>query len=91
MTKFSEQPGFIPPWQDISTLCANICLSEATVDVWVKSGLLPPPRHRGGKRMWKWTEVESYLENGGSEVRMSAVSDVEQMRENTRRVISSKN
>lgn len=51
-----------PPWQDISTLCANICACENTVSAWVKEGLLPPPRLIKGKRLWKWSLVESYLE-----------------------------
>jgi predicted DNA-binding transcriptional regulator AlpA len=80
-----------PPWQDISTLCGHTCLSEATVDKWVKLGLLPPPRQRGGKRMWKWSEVNAYLENGGNDVPVSQGSDVEQVREATRRAVSTKN
>lgn len=51
-----------PPWQDISTLCANICACENTVSAWVKEGLLPPPRLIKGKRLWKWSLVEAYLE-----------------------------
>lgn len=53
-----------PPWQDKTTLCANICASERTVDAWVMEGILPPPRKRGGKLMWKWSEVDDYLTNG---------------------------
>jgi hypothetical protein len=37
----------IPPYQDIATLTENLCISERTVDVWVKQGLLPPPVTRG--------------------------------------------
>lgn len=52
----------IPPYQDISHLSANLCLSARTVEMWVKQGLLPPPKNKGGKRLWKWTEVEQYLD-----------------------------
>jgi predicted site-specific integrase-resolvase len=45
--------SFIPPWQDLQTLCANICVSATTVENWVAQGILPPPRKRGGKLMWK--------------------------------------
>ncbi len=58
----------VPPYQDISHLTQNLCISEPTVNAWVKQGILPPPRNKGGKRLWKWTEVERYLdgqEGGG--------------------------
>lgn len=50
-----------PPWMDSPTLAAHICVSAATVDNWVRQGILPPPRKRGGKLMWKWAEVDRYL------------------------------
>jgi hypothetical protein len=53
-----------PPWQDASTLCAHLCISEGTLDNWVRTGELPPPRQKGGKRMWKWAEVEQYMDGG---------------------------
>lgn len=53
-----------PPWQDMSTLCKHICVSPNTVDNWVAQGILPPPRKRGGKLMWKWSEVDAKLEGG---------------------------
>ena len=53
---------FVPPYQDIAHLTENLCISESTVDSWVKQGILPPPRNKGGKRLWKWTEVEQYLD-----------------------------
>ena len=52
-----------PPWQDAPTLCANICIGPRTLDTWVAQGLLPPPRRIGGKRLWKWQDVERYLES----------------------------
>jgi predicted DNA-binding transcriptional regulator AlpA len=57
---------FIPPWQDMPTLCAHICATPNTVDSWVKEGLLPQPRRVKGKQMWKWAEVDEYLANGGA-------------------------
>jgi predicted site-specific integrase-resolvase len=59
MTKPLPYP---PPWQDIATLCAHLCISEGTVDNWVKQGILPAGRMVGGKRMWKWSEVEAKLD-----------------------------
>ena len=51
-----------PPWQDAPTLCAHICVTENTLDAWVKQKGFPPARMRGGKRMWKWAEVEAWLD-----------------------------
>ena len=51
-----------PPWQDVATLCAHLCISDATVENWVRHGILPAPRMIGGKRMWKWSEVEEKLD-----------------------------
>jgi hypothetical protein len=83
-----ERSDFIPPWQDISTLCANTCLCEATVETWIKKGLLPPGRLRGGKRMWKWSEVETYLERGGADVPLSPDAEADRVRDATRRAVA---
>ncbi len=73
----------IPPYQDIATLTENLCISERTVDVWVKQGLLPPPVTRGTKRLWKWSQVEQYLDApAGPE------SELEDIRNETRRQAS---
>ena len=74
---------YIPPWQDISTLCANVCASERTIDAWVRQGLLPPPRMVGGKRLWKWADVEArtrgfvYFIDGGSRIKIGYTRFVE--------------
>lgn len=78
-------PNFIPPWQDMPTLCAHICASPNTVDSWVTKGVLPPPRKREGKLMWKWSEVDEYLTNGG--VR-SPDAAADRIRDATRRAAS---
>jgi hypothetical protein len=59
---WSPSSDWVPPWQDKATLCMCLCLSENTVDAWVRQGLLLFPRKRGGKLMWRWSEVEKYLE-----------------------------
>lgn len=53
-----------PPWMDMNTLCAHICVAPNTVDNWVADGILPPPRKRGRKLMWKWKEVDEWLTEG---------------------------
>lgn len=50
-----------PPFQDLRTLAEHLCAAESTVENWVKLGLLPAPRKVGGKRMWRWKEVEHHL------------------------------
>jgi hypothetical protein len=75
----------IPPYQDISHLSENLCLSTRTVEIWVKQGLLPPPKNKGGKRLWKWTEVERYLD--GSEGQ-GLNQEIEDIRNETRRQAS---
>lgn len=78
----TDNANHCPPWQDMPTLCRNICASTTTVDNWVAKGILPPPRKRGGKLMWKWSEVDKYLTDGaGSDEK----SDIEKVRDGTRR------
>ena len=72
-----------PPWQDMPTLCAHICVSTTTVENWVAQGILPKPRKRGGKLMWKWEEVDAYLTVGKSEG--SPDAEAERIRNGTRR------
>lgn len=72
----------IPPYQDIAHLTENLCISEPTVNAWVKQGILPPPRNKGGKRLWKWAEVEQYLD--GSEGR-GLDRELEEIRNETKR------
>ena len=50
-----------PPWQDAATLCAHLCISEGTLDNWVRQGILPAAKMRGGKRMWEWSEVDRLM------------------------------
>lgn len=69
-----------PPWQDMATLCAHICISPSTVDKWVLEGIIPPPRKKGGKLMWKWSEVDEML-SGGSK---SLDAEAERIKNGTR-------
>lgn len=71
----------IPPWQDMETLCRNTCLSRRTVDKWVLEGVIPAPRKRGGKLMWKWSEVDEMLTAGGQ----SLDAEAERIRDASRR------
>lgn len=74
--------AFIPPWMDAPTLCKHICVSATTVDNWVNQGILPQPRKRGGKLMWKWSEVDAYLTDGAEN---SPDAEAERIRNGTKR------
>jgi hypothetical protein len=78
----SSHDALIPPWQDMATLCKHISCSADTVESWVADGILPPPRNRGGKLMWKWSEVDDYLTHGGHQA-----ADINRIREATRRIV----
>jgi predicted site-specific integrase-resolvase len=52
----------VPAYVDLDRLCQELCISERTVDVWTTKGLLPKPRKHAHKRLWKWAEVEKYLD-----------------------------
>ncbi len=72
---------FIPPWMDTTTLAKHICVSANTIDNWVSQGIIPPPRKRGGKLMWKWVEVDERLTMGN----VSPDTEAERIRNNVRK------
>ena len=74
-----------PPWQDKATLCAHICVCPDTVDTWVKEKILPPPRKKRGKWMWKWAEVDAKLsEDDGEAVTAERVRNATQQEQASR-------
>lgn len=74
-----------PPFQDLATLARNVCLSERTIENHVSLGIFPAPRMQGGKRLWRWAEVEKHLAGGDAEGQARPVTLVERIREGTRR------
>ena len=67
-----------PPWQDIETLCAHICVSENTIEKWTRLYGFPAPITRGGgKRLWQWSKVDAWLaDNPNIEVEPSLAERV---------------
>lgn len=75
-----------PPWMDMPTLCAHICATPNTVELWATRGILPPARKRGGKLMWRWAEVDRYLTDGAAGG--SPDKQADEIRENTRKAMT---
>lgn len=78
----------VPPplWMDTATLAYNLCVSTRTIDNWVAQGVIPPPRKRGGKMLWKWSEVDDRLTMG--EVGGSPDSQAERIKNGTRQALT---
>lgn len=86
----AEREKHIPAYVDIDRLCREICVTERTADAWVRQGILPAPRQRGGKRLWKWKEVEAYLDDDAQGVPASADSEAERIRNVALKLASSR-
>jgi predicted DNA-binding transcriptional regulator AlpA len=50
-----------PPFMSLPVLAEHICAGESTIENWVKIGIFPEPKLIGGKRLWRWKEVERHL------------------------------
>ena len=62
MTKPLPYP---PPWQNIEEVSANIGFSRRTILYWVDRGLFPEGRKIRGKRRWRWSEVDAWMNRNG--------------------------
>jgi predicted site-specific integrase-resolvase len=71
-----------PPWMDKETLAAHLSCSANTVENWSAQGVIPQPRKRGGKVMYRWAEVDEWLANGNPETSESSLA--ERIRNGTR-------
>ena len=63
----------LPPWMDTDTLAWALCTCPTSIENYVAQGKLPPPRKLGGKRLWRWKEVEEYLLSQKS--RITSIAD----------------
>jgi hypothetical protein len=68
-------------------LSAHTTLAPRTIEIWTREGKLPPPKVRGGKRLWKWREVEQYLD-GTAEGVSSSEDEIERIRNATQQAAS---
>jgi excisionase family DNA binding protein len=79
-----------PPYQDIEVLSEHLSVTRRTIDTWVKVGKLPAPRVQGGKRLWKWTDVQRYLDGDTGLVPSSPDQLAARITEATRNAIASR-
>lgn len=63
-----------PPFMSLAVLAKHICVGEATIERWVKEGLIPRPRKIKGKNLWWWKEVEKHLAGDAAESAPSSPS-----------------
>jgi hypothetical protein len=75
-----------PPYQDIDLLCEHLSICASTVEAWMRTGKLPPPKIRDGKRLWKWIEVERCLDAWDEQAQQLGGSQAERIRDATRRI-----
>ncbi len=83
MTAPWDRPGWVPPFLDLSTLALHICASERSIENWVRMGIFPPPRMQGGKRLWRWSEVERHLAGEGEPQQNEPVDLAARIKEGT--------
>ena len=53
---------YLPDYVDASTLAYRICVSESTVENWVRCGKLPRPTVFFGLSRWKWSDIERLID-----------------------------
>lgn len=83
----SARLPYPPPFQDITTLSEHICAAESTIESWVKMGTFPKPRMQGGKRLWRWKDVERHLADEADEVPTAPNEHAERIRDATRKAL----
>jgi predicted DNA-binding transcriptional regulator AlpA len=78
-----------PPFQDLATLSAHVCMAESTIENAVKMGTFPKPKKQGGKRLWRWRDVERHLAAEADDVPTAPREHAERIRDATRKALQS--
>lgn len=60
--KHQVRRSYPPDYVDASTLAYRICVSESTVENWVRCGKLPRPTVFHGISRWKWSDIERLID-----------------------------
>jgi hypothetical protein len=76
-----------PPFMDLTTLAAHICVSERAIENWVRLGTFPPPRRQGGLRLWRWKDVEQHLVGEPDAMTASPDTQADRIRDATRKAL----
>jgi len=76
-----------PPFQDLATLAQHICAGESTIENWVRMGIFPKPKLQGGKRMWKWKDVERHFDGDSASEHSESVDLVGRIKHGTRKAL----
>jgi predicted DNA-binding transcriptional regulator AlpA len=58
----------VPAYLSKQRACRELDMSDDTFDKYVREGVLPQPKRRGGLKRWKWSEIIAALDGGGIEV-----------------------
>lgn len=69
---------------DMATLSERICCGESTIEGWIRRGLFPEGKMIGGKRLWRWKDVERHLAPDGDKSAASRVPTAEEITNATR-------
>ena len=58
----------VPVYVCRQTAARMLDMSDDTFDKYVREGILPQPKRRGGLKRWKWSEIVAVLDGGSIEV-----------------------
>jgi len=53
---------WMPAYMDLHALAYTLSVSPRTIETWVARRMLPPPLETGGKRLWRWKDVEAAMD-----------------------------
>ena len=54
----------VPEYVSRQRAAVELCMSDDTFDKYVRAGVLPSPKRRGGLTRWKWSEIEAAIDGG---------------------------
>lgn len=78
-----EKDSPIPAYVDLHRLAYELSWGESTIEAKVRLGQFPKPRNKGGKRTWKWSEVEKFMDAPDDD---GPGDELAQLRESAKRV-----
>ena len=67
----------VPPFQDIATLAANLCVHPRTITKWVEDKKFPQPIRLNGRVLWDWRKVERYITGKSQDVGQTEAEKLE--------------